>query len=45
MAKVKKEKVLKLPKPPKEERTKKEWSEGELVETFHLIRITDELTT
>ena len=46
MAQVKKDKVLKTkpPKPPKEERTKKEWSEGELVETFHLIRITEERT-
>jgi hypothetical protein len=41
MAKVTNDKVI---KPLKEERAKKEWSEGELMEAFHLTRIVTYLT-
>jgi hypothetical protein len=44
MAKVKKDKAAQPPKPQNSERTKKEWSEGELMDAFNLTRIITYLT-
>jgi hypothetical protein len=44
MAILKKDKAAQLPKPQNSKRTKKEWSEGELMDAFNLTRLITYLT-